>query len=48
MGLPEAGNSFKMPRSLSTFCPVVGPSRHLLWLHKGGRCRGEPDIDEDL
>ena len=25
-----------------------GPSRHLLRLHKGGRYRGEPDIDEDL
>jgi hypothetical protein len=26
----------------------VGPSLHSLRLHKGGRCRGEPDIDEDL
>jgi hypothetical protein len=25
---------------------ACGTSRHLLRLHKGGRCRGEPDIDE--
>jgi hypothetical protein len=25
-----------------------GPSRHLLRLHKGGRCRGEADITDDF
>ncbi len=25
-----------------------GPSRYLLRLHKGGRRRGEPDVDEGL
>ena len=26
----------------------LGPSRHLLRLRKGGRCRGDPELHEDL
>jgi hypothetical protein len=33
---------------LSAAKSALGPSRHLLRLHKGGRYRSEADIGEDL
>lgn len=37
-------NAAAHPLGMSPF----GPSRHLLRLHRGGRCRGEADITDDL
>lgn len=37
-------NAVAHPLGMSPFAP----SRHLLRLHRGGRCRGEADITDDL